>query len=60
VDDLPDAVAALEAADEEDRLWEARAGQDGAKGDVDDDGAPPGAGAAFESSLAATRVINGR
>src|SRR6476646_305110 len=51
VDDLPDAVAALEATDEVDSLRQACAGQEGAERDVDNDGAPPDASAARELCL---------
>ena len=57
VDDLPDAVAAPEAADEEHLLRQTRARQEGTKSDVDDDRAPPYAGAALVLRLTATLMI---
>ena len=57
VDDLPDTIAAPEAADEEHLLRQTRARQEGTKSDVDDDRAPPYAGAALVLRLWAPLMI---
>jgi len=57
VDDLPDAVAAPEAADEEHLLRQTRARQERAKADIDNDRATPHARAAFVLRLTAPLMI---
>src|SRR6476646_10478733 len=57
VDDLPDAVAALEATNEVDSLRQACAGQQRAERDVDHDGAPPDARTACELCLRPSAAI---
>lgn len=60
MDDLPDAVATLEAADEKHALGQALAGQERPQPDVDNHGAPPHPRAAVVLRLPASLMVDGR